>query len=1095
MAEDTHDQRSSIDHATQQETLCDWLGASESYGRVLGLVPEDDHVLVGDVLERKAFALYRAAFQSDSNLQFTDRISASIECYREAVESYGKTLAEKCIGRKLRCDGMTEYLGFWHAVESEERKKLVNKSWETTTKALDSFRSAGDVVEFCRTYNQLSWTAFRVIEFLDDFAARTAVIKNAITYGQHALDHIAELPNVRASWFLDLYSLDFCGGKESLRNDLASRELLDKAMAVSEEVTCKELVSFYYLPSPVDSHEQVRLAEMALEYGKKANDKFVIGSASDWIAQRTYWALAQAVDMDDVESCAARGYDLYQQAKKMYAIVGYIPATIEWAWALYPDPWHYCALSLIHTDPKKKREYAKKALALEPKMRELAAASGYPDVILDVDMRVADALTALAKTELDLEKKRRFLEDALRIAAVKGEEYARIHPFHHGALSVNAGTVADIEYELAIMETDSKLRAERLRNALEWKKKVVDLGGKLVEEVQDLSPRSYVSVFFGIFRSAHGACALKLYETTADRKDLETAIRSFEESVEWFLNADQPSRCAESYWTIARAYDLLGNYQKSYQRFSDAAKQYEAASKKFPRLAPLYHDHSRYMEAWGEIQRAKHHHLKQEYIEAGEHYQRAADLLASTGQWKFLASNYLAWSFVEKAEGLSNIEDVKAAISAFGEAQRSFEGSRAELRARLSASSDGEEALMVGSMLKAADIRKTYCGARALIEEAGLLDKEGKESASSEKYGLAVEMLEKTDSIPQNDWDKREIELSIALAKSWQMLTSAEAEVSPELFSRASQLFERVKDLSQNEKAKSLALGHSRFCKALEAGMKFSDTAEASFHAEATKYLESAAKYYLKADNRTASEYANASRLLFDSYVYMDRATKEEDHDAKARLYVSAEKVLEASAASFEQAAYPGKKEQVLKLLSKVKRDRQLALSLSETLRAPDISSKAVGFVSPVPTHETATGLERFEHADIQAIVVAHPKDIHVGEDIKLEIELVNAGKGVAQLSRVEEIIPRGFDVIEAPERCRIEDSHVNLRGRRLDALNTEDVKLVLKARERGRFALNPRITYLDDAGRQRSFQPASIEINVKELGISGWLRGPDRKV
>ena len=1091
-----------MDHAAEQETLYDWLGAAETHEKVLGLVPGDDSGRVGDVLERKAYALHKAAFQSDSNDQFRDRISMSIECYRKAAESYGKAGVRESEGKKLRCDGMAKYLGFWHASKSEEKKKLVNESWETTTKALDFFRSTGEVAEFCRTYNQLSWSAIRVIEYADDYGARTAIIKNALAYGQHALDHIVELADsnarglvyVRASSFLNLYSLDFSGGKESLRYDQASRELWDKAMAFSEEVTCKETVSFYYLPSPIDSCEQLRVAEKALEFGKKANDKLVVGSALDWIAQRTYWSLAQAVDMDELESTAARGYDLYLQAQKMYANVGYIPAMIEWAWVPYPDPWHYTYLSSFVTDPKRKRELAMKAIALEPKMRDMAIASGYPDVFIDVDMRIAEALTSLAKTELDLEKKRRLLEDALRRGAAQEERYARLHPLHHGALSTNANTVAEIEFELAIMETDPMLRTQRLRKALQRKEKVIDLGRKLLEELQDTSPRSFISTFVGVFHSAHGACALKLYEATADRRDLEVAIHSFEEAVESFINADQPSRCAESYWKIARAYDVLGEHQKSYERFSNAAKQYNSASKKLPQLAALYQDYSKYMEAWGEIQLAKHQHLRQEYVQAGEHYEKAASLLASTEHWEFLAINYTAWSIVEKAEGLSKADESKEAIRAFGEAQKSFEASRKAVQAGLSESKDTEETAMAVSLIKAADVRRDNCVARAMIEEARLLDREGHESASSEKYGQAAGMLERTESMLENDRDKREIGLSIAIARAWQMLKSAEAEASPELFDRASQLFERVKDLSQNEKAKSLALGHSRFCKALEAGMRFSDTAEASFHTEATKHLESAAKHYLKADYRTASEYANASKLLFDGYVYMDRASREGDQGAKARLYTLAEKVLEASAASYEQAEYPGKNEQVLKLLAKVKRDRQLALSLTDALRAPDSSSKAAGFVTPTPTHETATGLERFEHADIQATLVARPRDLHVGEDFSLEIELVNAGKGAAQLTKVEEIVPHGFDVTVVPQKYRIEDSYLNLRGRRLDALKTEDVRLVLKPRTRGHFSLKPRITYLDDVGKYRSVEPESVEITVKELGISGWLKGPEKK-
>ena len=71
-----------------------------------------------------------------------------------------------------------------------------------------------------------------------------------------------------------------------------------------------------------------------------------------------------------------------------------------------------------------------------------------------------------------------------------------------------------------------------------------------------------------------------------------------------------------------------------------------------------------------------------------------------------------------------------------------------------------------------------------------------------------------------------------------------------------------------------------------------------------------------------------------------------------------------------------------------------------------------------------------------------------------------------------------------------MEDSLINLRGRRLDALKTEDVRLVVKPSTKGRFRLNPRIMYLDDAGVNRTCEPDPIEIVVKEMGLSGWIKG-----
>lgn len=75
----------------------------------------------------------------------------------------------------------------------------------------------------------------------------------------------------------------------------------------------------------------------------------------------------------------------------------------------------------------------------------------------------------------------------------------------------------------------------------------------------------------------------------------------------------------------------------------------------------------------------------------------------------------------------------------------------------------------------------------------------------------------------------------------------------------------------------------------------------------------------------------------------------------------------------------------------------------------------------------------------------------------------------------------------------RAEDRYLNMKGKRPDPLKTEEVRLVLKPIAKGTFPLKPRILYLDDNGKYKSHEPEPVTITVKELGISGWLKGPSR--
>ena len=60
-----------------------------------------------------------------------------------------------------------------------------------------------------------------------------------------------------------------------------------------------------------------------------------------------------------------------------------------------------------------------------------------------------------------------------------------------------------------------------------------------------------------------------------------------------------------------------------------------------------------------------------------------------------------------------------------------------------------------------------------------------------------------------------------------------------------------------------------------------------------------------------------------------------------------------------------------------------------------------------------------------------------------------------------------------------MEDSYLDLRGRRLDPLKTEEINLVLKPTHRGQFVLKPRILYLDESGKYKSHEPEPMRITV----------------
>jgi tetratricopeptide (TPR) repeat protein len=495
------------------------------------------------------------------------------------------------------------------------------------------------------------------------------------------------------------------------------------------------------------------------------------------------------------------------------------------------------------------------------------------------------------------------------------------------------------------------------------------------------------------------------------------------------------------------------------------------------------------MQAWSEIEKGRCSHERQEYGLAASNFETVGGLYKSSQRWSYLAANYAAWSKVEHAEESSIDEHDEEAFEGFRQSADLFQEAGRSIQSKLGRIEDSNEEQMARDMLEATELRREYCEARMAIEKARIFSKKGEHNASIQQYGLSIEILETVIEKLESKIDKRECQFIICLSRAWQEMEKAEAEESPQHYDEANQLFEKAKDLAQTEKAKSLVLGHSRFCKALEAGAKFADTRDMSEHARAMQHLESATNYYLKADFQKASEYTRATRLLFDAYVHMGNAARETDPEKKTRLYMVAEKVLQTSADSYSRAGNLSKRKQTLKLLETAQDQREIAISLAEILQAP-IMASTTAFTVPTSSSEKAVGLEKFEHAEINANMILGRSEYRVGENIDLEIELANAGKGQALLTQIEEAFPESFDLTTKPESYRVEGHNINMKGRRLDPLKTEEVKFSVKPKHKGSFTVRPRILYLDENGNAKSHQTKSLTITVKELGISGWIKG-----
>jgi tetratricopeptide (TPR) repeat protein len=746
-------------------------------------------------------------------------------------------------------------------------------------------------------------------------------------------------------------------------------------------------------------------------------------------------------------------------------------------------------LALFETDLSKRRVLLEKAVETAPEMMMQAKDSGYSAIIYCAHHVFSKTLAFLATTEERPTEKKRLLEESLKHRDETIKITEQLYPYDYWNRGTMLASLANIKSEISELIDDPKAKTTMVQEAIVDLEKALASCTKVVTLLEKEAVPPVIGQL-GRWQYQLGGLLNRLYDITDESAHLRKAAKAFEEAAQSYQKLGLVSRVAECYWKIAQASDALGEHPRAAVNFSLASVNYKTAAERIPQLRDFYFDHASYMQAWSEIEKAKNHHVRQEYGSAKEHFENAANLHKSLRSWHYLAPNYAAWASVEKAEELSRKEEGEEAINAFEQAIELFQDTETSLQVGLRGIESSHEKRMAENILKATDLRREYCTARITLEEARILDKKGDHYSSSEKYNLAAENFERINTALDSEQERKELKPIISLTRAWQKMTLAEAETSPALYVEASQLFEEAKEHSPNERTKMLLLGHSRFCRALEAGTRFADTRDRTMYVSAMQCLESAANYYLKAGFQKACEYAKATELLFDAYLHIDDAKKESDPEKRARLFLMVEKVLQTSAGSFMKAEHPEKREQVLGLLEKVKEERELALSLTEVLHAPSIVSTTTSILTPAPSQEEAVGLEKFEHANIQANASVRPKELKLGESLNFDVELVNAGKGPALLIKIAEIIPRNFELAENPENYRIEEDCLNIKGKRLDSLKTEQIRLVLKPKTQGTFYLKPRILYLDENGRYKAHELEPIEVTVKELGIKGWLKG-----
>jgi KaiC/GvpD/RAD55 family RecA-like ATPase/tetratricopeptide (TPR) repeat protein len=122
---------------------------------------------------------------------------------------------------------------------------------------------------------------------------------------------------------------------------------------------------------------------------------------------------------------------------------------------------------------------------------------------------------------------------------------------------------------------------------------------------------------------------------------------------------------------------------------------------------------------------------------------------------------------------------------------------------------------------------------------------------------------------------------------------------------------------------------------------------------------------------------------------------------------------------------------------------------------------------------------ERFAHASVQASLMVR-RQVAVGREFEMRLDLINAGKKPALLVEVRNVFSDDFKVISSPPWCGIQDGAIEMKNKEIGPFQVNTAKLTLKSLKAGTFTLDPQAVYMDDLGETKTcnLRPVTITAN-----------------
>jgi hypothetical protein len=758
-----------LGNAAEQEKEYEWLQASGFYEQALDIVDEGDFFRRGEIQEKNGHSLHRAAFQAENREEFLERLSKAVEAYNTARGFYENVADEKGDGWTLRSEALVRYLEHWITTDPSEKRRLLAVCLELEGNALESFWVQGEKLEYCRTYNVLTWAPyFKAFREWDRKSQMNAFNKGT-SWGEKAVEALSEKDNPRElarAHFADGLNLKFyivyfeSDPEKRQRNVIERHEQHDKVVELSEGVgdAYTAGLSHNYLAREYNF-------DKAIEHGEKTKDIFLKSSTLGRLAWDTYYKAHATEDPDHRLRLAEEAMGYYDEDQQYSSIMSYqvfqrgkLGAPAPGGYAEY-----YWDRARWEVTLEKKLELLEKSVDAGLKALKVTEVLDIPHLISRMHHILSGALTSRASLEQDVTIKSGLLEKAMEHREKSIEILEGVQPTYFWNLGYFHILLGKIKVEQALLQQDLDSKRMFLEDAVSTLETGLE---NMMKQTYPWDTHSREAATLSRCREEYGAILTRLHELTKDPEHMRKAIETWGKAIEFARGIDMTARIAELYWKIAKSQDVIGERSDAAESFENASGSYVKTAEKIPQLKDFYKEYASYMRAWAEFERAQQSHTEKDYLQAKEHYEKAANLHKSTERWGYMAPNYLAWARLEEAEDLSRREEAEEARDLFHEAVMLFSETRDSIKSKLNTIEVGEEKQIAEELIKASANRREYCLGRVALEEARILDRQGDHLSSARKYSQATEMFQKGIDAMELESDRKELRPLVYLCQA-----------------------------------------------------------------------------------------------------------------------------------------------------------------------------------------------------------------------------------------------------------------------------------------------------------------------------------------